>query len=116
MSKNKIAMWVTASLCGSAHAEVVVYGLAMPFLEEVKTSNATVGVPGDRPNMVPAAAYTGINDSSRSRISSGTSNLGFRGSEELGPNLKVVWQMESAFQVDQNTGPGWNGRNSKIVL
>jgi predicted porin len=112
--KTKIVAALLGALCGAAHAEVVVYGLAMPFLENVKTSGATTAPPAERPTMVPASAYTGANDSARWRISSGTSNLGFRGSDDIAPGWKVVWQMESAFQVDQNTGPGWNGRNSKI--
>jgi predicted porin len=118
MRKHMLLAAAAASAAATAASadEVVVYGLAMPFLENVKTQNATNGVPSERPALVPASAYTGINDDARWRISSGTSNLGFRGSETLGPGLKVVWQMESAFQVDQNTGPGWSGRNSKIGL
>src|SRR6185295_5384101 len=46
----------------------------------------------------------------------GTTQWGFRGFETLAPGLKVVWQLESAFQIDQNTGPGLGARNSKVGL
>jgi predicted porin len=98
------------------HAETEMYGLAMPFWEQVKTTGATGSVPGDRPALLPAAAYTGVNDPGRGRISVGTTQWGFRGSEQLGPDFKVVWQLESGFQIDQNTGPGLGARNSKVGL
>ena len=117
LRKKNLALALAVALCGSAQAtEVVVYGMAMPFLEQAKTSNATSGVPTDRPNMVAASAYTGLNDAPRQRITVGTSQWGFRGSEDLGPELKAVFQLESAFQIDQNAGPGLGGRDSKIGL
>jgi predicted porin len=105
-----------AAFCAAAHAEVEIYGTVMPFLDNAKTTGATQGVPTDRPNQVPASAYTGVNDASRYRITVGTTNIGFRGAEDLGSGLKVVWQLESAFQIDQNTGPGWGARDSKVGL
>jgi predicted porin len=104
--------------CAQAHAqsEVIVYGVAMPFLENVKTTGATGAPPSERPTMLASSAYTGVNDSSRWRMSSGTSNLGFRGYEQLGAGLRLVWQLESGFQIDQNTGPGLGARNSKAGL
>lgn len=95
---------------------VVLYGMGMPFFDNAKTTGATVGAPANRPSMVPASAYTGNNDPARNRITVGTSNLGFRGSQRLGGPLKVVWQMESGFPLDQNSGVGWGGRDSKIGL
>lgn len=116
IAKKALAAGIAAALAGAAHAEVVIYGTAMPFLDYAKTTGATQGVPSDRPNQVPASAYTGVNDPGRSRITVGTSALGFRGSEELGPGLKTVWQLESGFQLDQNTGPGLGARDSKVGL
>lgn len=107
-----------AAACASVQAASVVemYGTAFPFLESVKTTGATLAAPADRPNQVPAAAYTGANDPSRKRISVGTSAWGFRGYEDLSPALKLVWQLESGFQIDQNVGPGIGARNSKVGL
>ena len=116
IDKNKVAVLLVTAACGAAHGEIVVYGMAMPFLENVQSRNATQGVPADRPNMVAASAYTGLNEAARSRITVGTSHLGFRGSEDLGGGLKAVFQMESGFQIDQNSGPGIGARDSKIGL
>ena len=115
--KAKVLLASAASLvCGLTHAEVVVYGMGMPFLDEAETTGATTGAPSDKPSMVKASDYTGATDPKRTRMTVGTSHLGFRGSEELSTDLKVVWQMESAFQIDQNTGPGWGARDSKVGL
>ena len=70
----------------------------------------------DRPSQLPASAFTGANDVRRNRMTVGTSNWGFRGYEDLSPNLKAVWQLESGFQIDQNTGPGLGARDSKVGL
>ena len=122
--KNKTQLLIAAiaaSASAGAHAqaptsEVTMYGLAMPFFEQVKTSGATTSAPTDRPTLLPAGAYTGLNDASRSRITVGTTQWGFRGFETLSPGLKLVWQLESAFQIDQNVGPGIGARNSKVGL
>ncbi len=116
MKMKLLAAAVLASLASAAHAEVVVYGTAMPFLDNARTSGATQGAPTDRPNQVAASAYTGLNDLARYRITVGTSAWGFRGTEDLGPGLKAVWQLESGFQLDQNVGPGLGARDSKIGL
>ena len=107
-----------ALACPFVHAESVVemYGMGMPFFESVKTTGATGSAPADRPNQVAAAAYTGANDPQRTRITVGTSHWGFRGYEDLSPVLKLVWQLESGFQIDQNTGPGLGARDSKVGL
>jgi predicted porin len=116
---SAIAVAVAAAFCADAQAqnsEVVVYGVVMPFLENVKTTNATVGAPADRPVFLAPGAYTGFNDANRARISVGTTQLGFRGFETLSPDLRLVWQLESGFQIDQNNGPGLGARNSKVGL
>jgi predicted porin len=94
------------------------YGMAFPFLDSAETKNATAPAPAatDRPSMVPATAYTGANDPRRQRLTVGTSNWGFRGYEKLGDDLRLVWQLESGFQIDQNTGPGLGARDSKVGL
>ncbi|HET9652011.1 MAG TPA: porin, partial [Usitatibacter sp.] len=115
-----VAVALATQFYGAAHAAdddaIILYGMGMPFLDNAKTSGATEGVPSNRPSMVPASAYTGNNDPARNRITVGTTNLGFRGSERLAGGLKVVFQMESAFPIDANTGVGWGGRDSKVGL
>jgi predicted porin len=92
------------------------YGMAMPFFDNAKTDSATPLVPSDRPTQVPASAYTGLNDVARNRITVGTSHWGFRGYERLTGDLRLVWQLESGFQIDQNTGPGLGARDNKVGL
>ena len=95
---------------------VEMYGMAMPFFDNAKTTHATVAPPADKPTQVAAAAYTGLNDPARNRITVGTSQWGFRGYERLTRDVRLVWQLESAFQIDQNTPPGLGGRDSKVGL
>lgn len=114
-----IAAGVLAAGIARADSVVEMYGLAFPFLDSAQTKNATTPAPSaaDRPSMLSAAAYTGVNDLRRWRITVGTSAWGFRGFEDIGPGkLRAVWQLESGFQLDQNTGPGLGARDSKVGL
>jgi predicted porin len=115
--QNRLLAATVFAMSGVAYAEpdsvVEMYGLAMPFVDSAETTGATTTAPTNRPTQQPASAYTGSNDARRTRVTVGTSNWGFRGYETLAPNLKLVWQLESAFQIDQNTGPGLGGRDSK---
>ena len=95
---------------------VEMYGTLFPFIDSAETTGATTPAPSSRPSQLPASAYTGANDLKRTRITVGTTNWGFRGYESLGGDLKLVWQLESGFQIDQNTGPGLGARNSKVGL
>src|SRR6202171_428227 len=108
------------AMAGAAQAEpdsvVEMYGMGMPFLDSAETTGATAPNPATRPSQLPASAYTGQNDLRRTRITVGTSQWGFRGYETLTPELKLVWQLESGFQIDQNTGPGLGARDSKVGL
>jgi predicted porin len=95
---------------------VEMYGTLFPFFDSAETKGATTAAPANRPNQLPASAYTGANDPRRTRITVGTSAWGFRGYENLGGDLKLVWQLESGFQLDQNVGPGIGARDSKVGL
>jgi predicted porin len=97
---------------------VEMYGTVFPVFDNAETSGATQTAPAaaSRPSQLPATAYTGANDLRRNRITVGTTNWGFRGYESLGGDLKLVWQLESGFQIDQNTGPGLGARDSKVGL
>jgi len=117
---NRLLAATVLAMAGAAHAEpdsvVEMYGMGMPFVDSAETTGATATAPATRPSQLPASAFTGQNDQRRSRVTVGTSNWGFRGYEKLGPDLKLVWQLESGFQIDQNTGPGLGARDSKVGL
>ena len=102
-------------------SDVQIYGTFLPFLDSIKTSGATA--PGLSPatggaTQVAASAYTGDlgNLPTRNRITSGTSNLGFRGSYKISGDLKVVWQIESAISPDGDAPNALTSRNSALGL
>jgi predicted porin len=121
MKKSKMLLVLAGVLGGSGLAfadesTVLIYGTLIPFFDNARTSGASAaGSTGS--TMVPAAAFTGVNASSRNRLTSGTSNIGFRGSEPLGNNLKAIYQVENPIPLDGDPGPNtWAGRNSMVGL
>jgi predicted porin len=117
MRPRILLLAASAVACASAQAASVVemYGSVMPMIDSVETTGASPApAAADRPNQVAAATYTALNDPRRQRVTVGSSNWGFRGYEDLGPDLRLVWQLESGFQLDQNTGPGIGARDSKV--
>ena len=102
-------------------SDVQIYGTFLPFLDHVKTSGATA--PGLSPanggaTQVAASAYTGDlgNLPGRNRMTSGTSNLGFRGSFKVNDDLKIIWQIESAISPDGDAPNSLTSRNSALGL
>lgn len=125
--KSKSLLLTLAGACAlpvglSAQAsEVQIYGTFLPFLDHIKTSGATA--PGLSPanggaTQVAAAAYTGDlgNLPGRNRITSGTSNLGFKGSYKVSDDLKIIWQIESAISPDGDAPNSLTSRNSCLGL
>src|SRR5262249_33834666 len=110
MAKGRIIALACAlsAAGGGAMAETVnveVYGTLLPFLDSAKTQGATGAPLVGGPNQVPAAAYTGVNQQARGRITSGTSNLGFRGNVVLVGEWKAIFQIEAAGPTDGDQGP-----------
>ena len=64
---------------------------------------------------VKADGGSGTNFSSRSRVTSNSSNIGFRDTEDLGQGLAAFFQVESAVNIDNGTSSGfWASRNSGV--
>jgi predicted porin len=59
------------------------------------------------------SAFTEV--STQAGVSSNSSNIGFRGSEDLGGGLKAIFQIESAINIDTGAG-GLGSRNSNVGL
>jgi predicted porin len=105
MNKKLIALAVAAALAPAAamadSGNVTIYGVA----------HASV----DRMDPDTAAGAVGANTDTSWRVSSNSSRLGFKGTEDLGNGLSAVWQMESSIMLD--TGAGSLGaRNSFVGL
>ncbi len=90
MQKKLIALAVAGLVSGGAFAQssaVTVYGVADLSFDIVKTSG------GATPNVdTKTGSYT--------RVSSNSSYLGFKGTEDLGNGLKALFQFESAVNAD----------------
>jgi predicted porin len=124
MHKRLFLITAAAAAClpftASAQAsDVKIYGTLLPFVDSIQTMGATA--PGLSPAtggaaMVPGSAYTGLNLPSRNRITSGTSNLGFKGTFTVNEDLKVFWQVESAVSPDGDAPNTLAGRNSAVGL
>lgn len=71
----------------SAQTNVQVYGRLNVDMEAIKYSNPTGGVSGDM-----------------NRLSSNSSRLGFRGTEDLGSGLIGIFQIESSVNPDAGSG------------
>ena len=54
--------------------------------------------------MIAAASYAGANQDSRTRLTAGTSNLGFRGALPFGDGWKAIWQIEAGAAIDGDSG------------
>jgi len=95
---------------------VEAYGALIPFAEYIRSDGATApGFVGGA-SQVDFDAYTGFNAKPRFRMTSGTSDIGFRGTFEFSPQLKLTWQVESLVPVDGN-GPSsytFASRNTHI--
>jgi predicted porin len=102
--------------------QVSVYGTLHPFLDNFRTSGATpegLGPETGGATQVITAEYTGENLPNRFRITSGTSNVGFRGEISLTDRLQAFFQVENAVNTDGDhpvlTSP-WASRNSGVGL
>lgn len=75
-------------------ANVTVYGQANVSYDIVSNGNG------------PTAGTQGT---STKKVSSNTSRLGLKGSEDLGDGLSAIWQIEQQVNIDDTTGAGGTG-------
>ena len=103
-----------ASICtfASAQSNVSIYGRLYPYVNAEKASGFTAtGTPVATLAATPAgpsAISNGIKG-----MASGNSNLGVRGTEDLGGGLKAQFQVEGTVTVDDGSAAGftWNRNN-----
>jgi len=102
--------------------ELTVYGTLTPFLDNARITGQTTAAPADRPNQVPATAYNaggivGDQVPQRFRLSSATSNIGFKGGLDLlGEDLQAFFQVENSISLDGGAPASWATRNSAVGL
>ena len=95
------AIFAPAAMAQTANP-VTLYGTLNIDFESVKATGA---------------AGTGANAGSRNRVSPNSTNLGFRGTEDLGAGLKAFFQVESFIPLDGvGTAGTFAGRNSAVGL
>lgn len=88
------------------------YGVTGGFTPANGFAIRPTGVNSQAPG-VPDAAFTEI--ATQAGLSSNSSNIGFRGSEDLGGGLKAIFQVESTIFLDTGSG-NLGGRNSNLGL
>jgi len=94
---------------------VQIYGTLNVDVESVEAGGATQA--STLPPGFLGATPTGVNVPRRTRVTSNSSNLGFRGTETISPGLAAFFQVESAVNVDgggsniasRNTAVGMSG-------
>lgn len=101
MNKKLMAFAVAAALAAPmvANADsgnVVIYGKIEGSYDYVNTSTGGA----DKLN----------------RVSSNSSYVGFKGTEDLGNGLSAVWQVENGINIENGAAGAWNSRNSFIGL
>lgn len=105
MHRKKLLAFAVAGAFAPALAmadggNVTIYGTINTVFENVKADGAT---------------GAGANLDSLNRVSNGSSNIGFKGTEDLGGGLKAWFQCETSANTD--AGPaGICGRNSAVGL
>ena len=118
--KNQLLALAVASIFAVpalVHAadNVQIYGTLNLNVQNTDRSGATAA--GTAGLATLAAAATGVNVTSRKAMSTDSSNIGFRGTEELGGGLKATFQIESSVGLDgQNATSLLASRNSKVGL
>jgi predicted porin len=106
MKKKLIAVAIATAFAAPAFADnsnVTFYGKAFIDMENVRSSNV---------NTVATPVSNSI-----TRVSSNASRLGLKGNEELGDDLKAIYQYEVEVDLSGNAGNGWGKtRNSMLGL
>src|SRR5687767_11285587 len=118
MKKKLMTLAVAAALGAPAAVlaqgtNVTIYGTLNADFERVEAKGTSQGIAGN--SVIGAQPATSPEFEGRQRVSSNSSNIGFRGTEDLGNGLKAIFQCESSTRVD-NGGDGFCTRNTHVGL
>jgi len=109
MKKKLLTLAVAAALpmaTQAANAEVTIYGKLHASIDYLSANQGDVGV--------DAKGNPAKNDKLWD-VTSRAARLGFKGSEDLGDGLKLIWKLESSFDMTNGGGFG-AARNTYIGL
>jgi predicted porin len=105
---------------------VCIGALGAPAIAAAQTAQVSAPTPSvqiygtlnaDFESVEATGAASGQNFARRNRVTSNSSNIGFRGNEPLGSGLNGFFQIESAVNFDDGTSSGfWASRNSGVGL
>ncbi len=116
--KRLIALAVAGALAAPglalAQSSVQIYGTLNLNFQNAQRGGATAA--GTTGLATLAAAATGTNATSRNAVSTDSSNIGFKGAEDLGGGLKAVFQIETSANIDGQNLAGLGNRNSKVGI
>lgn len=94
-----VTLWLPVQ--SHAQSNVTIYGKLYPEITSVRTSGATArGTSVSTLGVAP----TGVNLDSTTEIEASDSWFGFRGSEKLGTDWTVIWQIEGNVAIDTGVG------------
>ena len=117
MRKAKLVAAVLGSLAPlpalAESANVEIYGTINADYESVRATGASPAA--TQPSNQLGATPTGIDVPQRSRVTSNSSNIGFRGTMPLGSGLRAFFQIESAVGFDNQATFGSNTANGSPV-
>jgi predicted porin len=105
MQKKLLPLAIAAAIAApAANADVTIYGKMHVSLDYISVDN----------NYLDAAGN--VSDVDDVQVSSNSSRIGFKGSEDLGGGLKAIWQVEQGVELDDRGGNTWASRNSFLGL
>ena len=116
MKKSLIALAVAGALVAPvAMADVTIYGQANVSYDMVNNGNTAAATAADVANLAFATAPVAgapYDAGSATKVSSNSSRIGFKGSEDLGGGTSAVWQIEQTVNMDGGAGTGLGTRNT----
>jgi len=108
------ALLAATTLSWAQGTFVQIYGSLNSGFEVARREGATASVTALN-SMTPAPGVNPVNFPTQPRLVSSNSNIGFRGSEDLGNGWKAIFQLESFIFLDTGNG-NLGGRNSNVGL
>lgn len=100
----------------AAASSVTIFGtISSDFANTSATGQSAAATPGQSAFAGAYSATGAGNIPGRNTINNNSTNIGFRGSEDLGGGLSAVFQCESGISIDAG-GSTLCGRNSKVGL